>query len=81
MSAVDLGREVPDYVKLAEAMGCVGLRAESPEEVGPAIEKSLAIDDRPVVVDFVTDTDEMVFPMVPAGGSNDDIILSREDLP
>ena len=81
LSASDLGREVPDYVKLAEAMGCVGLRAETPDEVGPAIEKSLSIDDRPVVVEFVTDPEEMVFPMVPAGGSNDDLILSREDLP
>ncbi len=81
LSASELGQQVPDYVKLAEAMGCVGLRAETPDEVGPAIEKSLAIDDRPVVVEFVTDPDEMVFPMVPAGGSNDDIILGREDLP
>ncbi len=81
LSAVDLGKDFPDYVKLADAMGCVGLRADTPEEVGPAIEKSLAIDDRPVVVQFVTDSEEMVFPMVPAGGSNDDIILSREDLP
>ncbi|MGZ8753908.1 MAG: biosynthetic-type acetolactate synthase large subunit, partial [Acidimicrobiia bacterium] len=81
LSAVDLGRDVPNYVKLAEAMGCIGLRAETPDEVGPTIEKSLSIDDRPVVVEFVTDTDEMVFPMVPAGGSNDDIILSREDMP
>jgi len=81
LSAVDLGRDVPDYVKLADAMGCVGLRAETPDEVGPVIEKSLSIDDRPVVVEFVTDTEEMVFPMVPAGGSNDDIILSRQDMP
>jgi acetolactate synthase-1/2/3 large subunit len=66
---------VVDYVKLAEAMGCVGLRAESPDEVAPTIEKSLAIDDRPVVVEFVVDREEMVFPMVPAGGSNDEVIL------
>jgi acetolactate synthase-1/2/3 large subunit len=81
LSASDLGRETPDYVKLAEAMGCVGLRAETPDEVAPVIEKSLAVHDRPVVVEFVTDPEEMVFPMVPAGGSNDDIILRREDLP
>ena len=73
-SASQLGNMV-DYVKLAEAMGCVGLRADSPDEVAPTIEKSLSINDRPVVVEFVVDPEEMVFPMVPAGGSNDDVIL------
>jgi acetolactate synthase-1/2/3 large subunit len=67
--------DVIDYPKLAEAMGCAGLRAETPDEVGPALEKALAIDDRPVVVEMVVDRDEMVFPMVPAGGSNDEVIL------
>jgi acetolactate synthase I/II/III large subunit len=76
-SASRLGNHV-DYVKLAEAMGCVGLRAETPDEVAPTIEKSLAIDDRPVVVDFVVDPEEMVFPMVPAGGSNDEVIVSAD---
>ncbi|MDH5616747.1 MAG: thiamine pyrophosphate-dependent enzyme, partial [Acidimicrobiia bacterium] len=79
LSASVLGQGV-DYPKLAEAMGCVGLRAESPEDVAPTIEKSLAIDDRPVVVEFVVDPDEMVFPMVPAGGSNDDVILGPADI-
>ena len=64
-----------DYPKLAEALGCAGLRAETPEEVGPTLEKALAIDDRPVVVEMVVDREEMVFPMVPAGGSNDEVIL------
>jgi acetolactate synthase-1/2/3 large subunit len=73
-SGSQLGNAV-DYVRLAEAMGCVGLKAETPDEVAPAIEKSLAIDDRPVVVEFVVDPEEMVFPMVPAGGSNDEVIL------
>ncbi len=77
LSASLLGDKL-DYPKLAEAMGCVGLRAETPDEVAPAIEKSLAVDDRPVVVEFVVDPDEMVFPMVPAGGSNDDVILGPE---
>ena len=77
LSASLLGDKL-DYPKLAEAMGCVGLRAETPDEVAPAIEKSLAVDDRPVVVEFVVDPDEMVFPMVPAGGSNDDVILGLE---
>jgi acetolactate synthase-1/2/3 large subunit len=77
-SASQLGDKV-DYVKLAEAMGCVGLRAESPDEVAPIIEKSLSIDDRPVVVDFVVDPEENVFPMVPAGGSNDEVIVSGSE--
>lgn len=80
ISASDLGTEVPDYPKLAEAMGCVGLRVDHPEEVDVTIEKSLAIDDRPVVVEVVVDPDEMCFPMVPAGGSNDDLITGPEDL-
>ena len=54
-SEVYLSPDVPDYVKWAEAMGCVGLRAESPEEVQPVIEKANEIDDRPVVVEFRTD--------------------------
>jgi acetolactate synthase I/II/III large subunit len=79
-SAVDLTDHTPDYVKLAEAMGCVGMRAETADEVSATIEKALAIDDKPVVVEFRCDPEEMVFPMVPAGGSNDNVILSPEDL-
>ena len=79
-SAVDLTDHTPDYVKLAEAMGCIGLRAEHPSEVAPALEKALAVNDRPVVVEFKCDPDAMVFPMVPAGGSNDDVVLSQDDL-
>jgi acetolactate synthase-1/2/3 large subunit len=79
-SATDLTDHTPDYPKLAEAMGCVGLRAETPDEVGPAIEKMLAVDDRPVVLEVRCDPDAMVFPMVPAGGSNDEVVLSLEDL-
>ncbi|MGP0032874.1 MAG: acetolactate synthase large subunit [Acidimicrobiales bacterium] len=74
-SEVYLSPDLPDYVKWAEAMGCVGIRAESPEDVGPAIEKANAIDDRPVVVDFRTDAFEKVFPMVAAGQSNDSIVV------
>ncbi len=74
-SEVYLSPDLPDYVLWAEAMGCVGIRAESPEDVGPAIEKANAIDDRPVVVDFRTDAFEKVFPMVPAGAPNDDIVV------
>ncbi len=73
-SEVYLSPDLPDYVKWAEAMGCVGIRVESPEEIQPAIDKANAIDDRPVVIDFRTDSSEKVFPMVPAGASNDEII-------
>ena len=79
-SAVDLTDHTPDYVKLAEAMGCVGLRADNPDDVAPTLEKALAIEDRPVVVEFRCDPDAMVFPMVPAGGSNDNVVMGVEDL-
>jgi acetolactate synthase-1/2/3 large subunit len=59
----------------AEAMGCEGMRVESPEEVDAAIDKANGIDDRPVVIDFRVDYREKVYPMVPAGASNDSIIL------
>ena len=74
-SEVYLSPDLPDYVKWAEAMGCVGLRAESPEEVAPIIEKANGIDDRPVVIDFRTDAREKVYPMVAAGTTNDTIIV------
>ncbi len=77
-SEVYLSPDLPDYVKWAEAMGAVGLRAETPDEVAPTIEKANAVDDRPVVVDFRTDAFEKVFPMVPAGASNDDIVVHPE---
>jgi len=81
LSAVDLTDHTPDFVMLAEAMGCVGIRADSPADVKPAIEKALAINDRPVVVEVRCDPDAMVFPMVPAGASNSEMVVSREDLP
>jgi acetolactate synthase-1/2/3 large subunit len=74
-SEVYLSPDLPDYVKWAEAMGCVGMRVETPEDVVPTIEKANEIDDRPVVIDFRTDYREKVYPMVAAGSSNDDIIL------
>ena len=80
ISATDLGTEVPDYPKLAESMGCVGLRVTHPADIDVAIEKSLAIEDRPLVLEVVVDPDEMCFPMVPAGGSNDDVAMGPEDL-
>jgi acetolactate synthase-1/2/3 large subunit len=74
-SEVYLSPDLPDYVRWAEAMGCVGIRVEAPEEVQPAIDKANSIDDRPVVVEFRVDSGEKVYPMVPAGQSNDDIVL------
>jgi acetolactate synthase I/II/III large subunit len=74
-SEVYLSHDVPDYVKWAEAMGCVAFRCESPEEVQPTIDKANEIDDRPVVVEFRTDSNEKVFPMVPAGATNDQIVV------
>ncbi len=74
-SEVYLSPDLPDYVRWAEAMGCIGLKVTEPEEVLPAIEKANEIDDRPVVIDFRTDSMEQVYPMVPAGASNDDIVV------
>jgi acetolactate synthase I/II/III large subunit len=70
-------QRVPDFVKLAEAMGCVGLRCETADGVDATIEKAMTIDDQPVVVDFVVHQDAMVWPMVAAGTSNDDIQVAR----
>ncbi|MEX1262750.1 MAG: acetolactate synthase large subunit [Actinomycetota bacterium] len=77
-SGVWLDPNVPDYVKLAEAYGAVGLRVDSPDEVDNAIEKAYSVTDRSVVIDFRVDPGEMVFPMVPSGASNDDIIVGPE---
>jgi acetolactate synthase-1/2/3 large subunit len=77
-SEVYLSPDLPDYVKWAEAMGCVGMRVDTPEDVVPTIEKANDVDDRPVVIDFRTDYREKVYPMVPAGGANDDVILGPE---
>jgi acetolactate synthase-1/2/3 large subunit len=74
-SQVHLPQDYPDYVRLAEAYGGVGLRATNPEDVDNVIDKALGIDDRPCVIDFRVDEGEMCFPMVPAGASNDDIIV------
>ena len=74
-SEVRLGQDLPDYVRLAEAYGCVGLRAERPAEVDAVVEQALAVRDRTVVVDFRVDPSENCFPMVPAGATNDEIVL------
>jgi acetolactate synthase I/II/III large subunit len=72
---------IPDFVKLADAYGCVGLACESPDDVDATIEKAMAIDDQPVVVDFRVHRDAMVWPMVAAGTSNDDIKYARDLAP
>lgn len=72
---------IPDFVKLADAYGCHGLRCESAEEVDATIEKALSMNDAPVVIDFVVHKDAMVWPMVAAGTSNDDIMVARSMAP
>lgn len=74
-------KRVPDFKLLAEAMGCVGLRCERPEDVDKTIDAAMAINDRPVVVDFNVHRDAMVWPMVAAGTSNDDITVAKSMAP
>jgi acetolactate synthase-1/2/3 large subunit len=74
-------KRIPDFVKLADAMGCVGLRCDSKADVDATIEKALAVGDAPVVIDFVVGQDAMVWPMVPAGTSNDEILAARDTRP
>ena len=74
-------KRIPDFAKLAEAMGCVGLRCESKSDIDKIIKEANAINDAPVVVDFNVYRDAMVWPMVAAGTSNDDIMIAREMAP
>ncbi len=74
-------KRIPDFAKLAEAMGCVGLRCESKGDVDKIIKEANAINDAPVVVDFGVHRDAMVWPMVAAGTSNDDILIAKEMAP
>ncbi len=80
LSQVEMPAGIPDYPAMAEAMGCVGFRVTHPSEIDIVLEKAIAIDDRPVLIEVVVDTEEMCFPMVPAGGSNDDVISGPEEL-
>ena len=75
-SEVYLSPDLPNYSQWAESMGCVSMRIDTPEEVEPAIVKANEVDDLPVVLDFRVDAQEKVFPMVPAGASNDEIVVS-----
>ncbi|HTJ35885.1 MAG TPA: acetolactate synthase large subunit [Dactylosporangium sp.] len=68
---------IPDFVKLADALGCVGLRCETKRDVDATIEAAMKVTDQPVVIDFVVGKDAMVWPMVAAGTSNDEIMFAR----
>ena len=72
---------VPDFVKLAEAYGCLALRVEKEDEIDDAIRTALETNDRPVVIDFVVSADAMVWPMVPQGVGNSEIQYAREHAP
>ncbi|MFV2086025.1 acetolactate synthase large subunit [Micromonospora sp. LOL_021] len=83
-SNTDLGthkHRIPDFVKLAEALGCVGLRCENAADVDKTIAAAMEINDVPVVIDFVVGKDAMVWPMVAAGTSNDEIMFARDVRP
>jgi acetolactate synthase-1/2/3 large subunit len=69
---------IPDFVKLAEALGCIGLRCESKDDVDKIIKQAMEINDAPVVIDFTVGKDAMVWPMVAAGTSNDEIMHARD---
>ncbi|MEU0473174.1 acetolactate synthase large subunit [Streptomyces olivaceus] len=75
------GTRVPDFVKLSEAMGCYAIRCEDPADLDKVIEEANSVNDRPVVVDFVVHEDAMVWPMVAAGASNDEIMAARDIRP
>ncbi|MBZ4486057.1 acetolactate synthase large subunit [Microbacterium sp. cx-55] len=72
---------IPDFVKLAEAYGCLAIRVEREDEIDAAIELALATNDRPVIIDFVVSADSMVWPMVPQGVSNSYVQYAREHAP
>ncbi len=74
-------KRVPNFPMLAEAMGCIGLSCDRMEDVDATIEKAMSINDQPVVVDFRVNRDAMVWPMVAAGSSNDEIMIARETAP
>jgi len=72
---------VPDFMKLADAYGCLGIRVRTKEEVGPAIRLAMETNDRPVVIDFVVSRDSMVWPMVPQGVGNSSVQYARDHAP
>jgi acetolactate synthase-1/2/3 large subunit len=70
-------KHIPDFVKLGEAYDCAAWRCESPDDVDDTIRRAMEINDRPVVIDFVTSPQSEVWPMVPAGVPNDEIQYAR----
>ncbi|TCJ21828.1 acetolactate synthase large subunit [Nocardioides jejuensis] len=72
---------IPDFPKLAEAYGCVGLSCESAADVDATIQKAMEINDQPVVIDFRVHKDAMVWPMIAGGASNDEIQYARDLAP
>jgi acetolactate synthase-1/2/3 large subunit len=80
-SSTEQTRMVPDFVKLAEAYGALGIRVTKPEEIDPAIKLAIETNDRPVVIDFVVSRDAMVWPMVPQGVGNSSVQYAREHAP
>jgi acetolactate synthase-1/2/3 large subunit len=74
-------RRIPDFVKLADAYGCLAIRVEKEEEIDAAITLALETNDRPVVIDFVVSSDAMVWPMVPQGVSNSYVQYARDHAP
>ncbi|MEN9707334.1 MAG: hypothetical protein RIS31_900 [Actinomycetota bacterium] len=72
---------IPDFVKLADAYGCLGIRVEKEEEIDAAIKLAMETNDRPVVIDFIVSRDSMVWPMVAAGVSNDEVKYARDAAP
>jgi acetolactate synthase I/II/III large subunit len=79
LSQVSLPQDCPDLLKLADAYGIPGFRVERVEDLETTLAKARAIDDQPVLIEFRVDPDEMVFPMVPAGASNDEVLESVEE--
>ena len=79
-SQIDLAthtRRIPDFVKLADALGCVALRCERQADVATVIAQAQAITDRPVVVDFIVSDHALVWPMIAAGAGNDQIMAAK----
>ena len=74
-------KRIPNFPLLAEAMGCVGLACDNPGDLDATIEKAMSINDQPVVIDFRVHRDAMVWPMVAAGTSNDEIMIARATAP
>ncbi|WP_395638469.1 acetolactate synthase large subunit [Pseudolysinimonas sp.] len=81
MNASEQTRMVPDFVKLAEAYGALGIRVTKPEEIDPAIKLAIETNDRPVVIDFIVSRDAMVWPMVPQGVGNSQVQYARDAAP